>query len=105
MEWRGQVAVVTGGARGLGRATARLLAQRGAAVLVLALALIVLAATKWAAPPPPMLRTIRLCRSPPARFTGLKTFEFVLKGRQAARKAAPACLRFRNVLALGYRTQ
>jgi len=51
MEWRGQVAVVTGGARGLGRATARLLAQRGAAVLVLALALIVLAATKWAAPP------------------------------------------------------
>ena len=52
MEWRGQVAVVTGGARGLGRATARLLAQRGAAVLVLALALIVLAATMWAAPPP-----------------------------------------------------
>ena len=51
MEWRGQVAVVTGGARGLGRATARLLAQRGAAVLVLALALIVLAATMWAAPP------------------------------------------------------
>jgi len=31
MEWR---AVVTGGARGLGRATARLLAQRGAAVCV-----------------------------------------------------------------------
>ena len=28
MEWRSQVAVVTGGARGLGRATARLLAQR-----------------------------------------------------------------------------
>ena len=34
MEWRNQVAVVTGGARGLGRATARLLAQRGAAVCV-----------------------------------------------------------------------
>jgi NAD(P)-dependent dehydrogenase (short-subunit alcohol dehydrogenase family) len=34
MEWRDQVAVVTGGARGLGRATARLLAQRGAAVCV-----------------------------------------------------------------------
>src|SRR6516164_5468497 len=33
------------------------------------------------------------------------TFEFVLKGRQAARKAEPACLRFRNVLALGSRTQ
>jgi NAD(P)-dependent dehydrogenase (short-subunit alcohol dehydrogenase family) len=33
MEWRDQVAV-TGGARGLGRATARLLAQRGAAVCV-----------------------------------------------------------------------
>jgi 3-oxoacyl-[acyl-carrier protein] reductase len=33
-EWRNQVAVVTGGARGLGRATARLLAQRGAAVCV-----------------------------------------------------------------------
>jgi 3-oxoacyl-[acyl-carrier protein] reductase len=32
MEWRNQTAVVTGGARGLGRATARLLAQRGAAV-------------------------------------------------------------------------
>jgi hypothetical protein len=30
MEWRDQVAVVTGGARGLGRATAWLLAQRGA---------------------------------------------------------------------------
>src|ERR1700694_1693434 len=34
MEWRDQVAVVTGSARGLGRATARLLAQRGAAVCV-----------------------------------------------------------------------
>jgi 3-oxoacyl-[acyl-carrier protein] reductase len=34
MKWRDQVAVVTGGARGLGRATARLLAQRGAAVCV-----------------------------------------------------------------------
>ena len=34
MEWCNQVAVVTGGARGLGRATARLLAQRGAAVCV-----------------------------------------------------------------------
>src|SRR5262249_39652551 len=34
MEWRNQVAVVTGGARGLDRATARLLAQRGAAVCV-----------------------------------------------------------------------
>jgi 3-oxoacyl-[acyl-carrier protein] reductase len=34
MQWRDQVAVVTGGARGLGRATARLLAQRGAAVCV-----------------------------------------------------------------------
>src|ERR1700751_5054089 len=34
MEWRDQVAVVTGGARGLGRASARLLAQRGAAVCV-----------------------------------------------------------------------
>ena len=33
-EWPNQVAVVTGGARGLGRATARLLAQRGAAVCV-----------------------------------------------------------------------
>ena len=34
MDWRNQVAVVTGGARGIGRATARLLAQRGAAVCV-----------------------------------------------------------------------
>ena len=34
MEWREQVAVVTGGNRGLGRATAWLLAQRGAAVCV-----------------------------------------------------------------------
>ena len=34
MEWREQVAVVTGGARGLGRATARLLARRGGAVCV-----------------------------------------------------------------------
>src|SRR6195256_1804959 len=34
MEWRAQVAVVTGGARGLGGATAWLLAQRGAAVCV-----------------------------------------------------------------------
>ena len=34
MEWRNQVAVVTGGARGIGRATARLLAKRGAAVCV-----------------------------------------------------------------------
>jgi NAD(P)-dependent dehydrogenase (short-subunit alcohol dehydrogenase family) len=34
MEWCNQVAVVTGGARGLGRATARLLAHRGAAVCV-----------------------------------------------------------------------
>jgi len=30
--WRDQVALVTGGARGIGQATARLLAQRGAAV-------------------------------------------------------------------------
>ena len=34
MEWRNEVAVVTGGARGIGRTTARLLAQRGAAVCV-----------------------------------------------------------------------
>ncbi len=34
MQWREQVAVVTGGARGLGRAAARLFAQRGAAVCV-----------------------------------------------------------------------
>src|ERR1700741_5648862 len=34
MEWRNQVAIVTGGARGLGRATARLLAHRAAAVCV-----------------------------------------------------------------------
>jgi 3-oxoacyl-[acyl-carrier protein] reductase len=34
MEWRSQVAVVTGGSRGFGRTTARLLAQRGAAVCV-----------------------------------------------------------------------
>jgi NAD(P)-dependent dehydrogenase (short-subunit alcohol dehydrogenase family) len=32
--WRDQVALVTGGARGIGRATARLLAERGAAVCV-----------------------------------------------------------------------
>jgi len=36
MEWRNQVAVVTGGARGIGRGTAQLLAQRGAAVCVIA---------------------------------------------------------------------
>jgi 3-oxoacyl-[acyl-carrier protein] reductase len=34
MEWQHQVAVVTGGARGLGRATAWLLAQRGTVVCV-----------------------------------------------------------------------
>jgi 3-oxoacyl-[acyl-carrier protein] reductase len=34
MQWAKQVALVTGGARGIGRATARLLAQRGAAVCV-----------------------------------------------------------------------
>src|ERR1700693_5571798 len=34
MGWRDQVALVTGSARGIGRATARLLAQRGAAVCV-----------------------------------------------------------------------
>ena len=34
MTWRDQVAVVTGAGRGLGRAAARLLAQRGAAVCV-----------------------------------------------------------------------
>src|SRR5215831_2291824 len=34
MEWRNEVAVVTGGSRGIGRATARLLAQHGAAVCV-----------------------------------------------------------------------
>ena len=34
MPWRDQVAIVTGSARGIGRATARLLAQRGAAVCV-----------------------------------------------------------------------
>ena len=34
MAWRNQVAVVTGGARGIGRATARLLAKYGASVCV-----------------------------------------------------------------------
>jgi 3-oxoacyl-[acyl-carrier protein] reductase len=34
MTWRDQVALVTGSARGIGRATAKLLAQRGAAVCV-----------------------------------------------------------------------
>jgi 3-oxoacyl-[acyl-carrier protein] reductase len=34
MAWRDQVALVTGGARGIGRATARLLAKRGTAVAV-----------------------------------------------------------------------
>ena len=34
MSWRNQVALVTGGARGIGRATVRLLAQRGVAVCV-----------------------------------------------------------------------
>src|SRR5258706_16062546 len=34
MAWTDQVAVVTGGGRGIGRASARLLAQRGAAVCV-----------------------------------------------------------------------
>jgi 3-oxoacyl-[acyl-carrier protein] reductase len=34
MTWRDQVALVTGSARGIGRATAKLLAQRGAAVCI-----------------------------------------------------------------------
>jgi 3-oxoacyl-[acyl-carrier protein] reductase len=34
MEWRNQVAVMTGGVHGIAQATARLLAQRGAAVRV-----------------------------------------------------------------------